>query len=649
MSEVLQTRTEHSRSLEDAERYRAIDTLKELGLLVPVSEIDTFHGRVGTQDEVAEWAVDPGFANGSNDSGNDNINARPTLYTADKETAQDFADRRSGLSQLYHSHLLEKVRAYNPDENAGRLERQNARMKQAWENAVASGAVDAATSSPTVWTMDQLLASNTSHAEASHLRERLGKQAYEEFKQRYAAQKRAEVHEIVTGDADATVIDLSFDASKLDDEEKTAYRQALRALAIPITEGSPLSWQARNAARPFVEAIRKTPRRLVSQNGVRELAVESGIDEATVLQLASAYNAERLSQVNPAHLARQLIRHAEDIVVGTYQVDGQDEQAPVNMEYVQRYLRHAHIVGVKQVVNSATLDREITSVSFFDLEKTTTAKALEAERQATWQRLGGVATVLGEVLRPEFEQEQPLLKLLEDVHAKPEKLVEAAMRVDGYEGVFNGDTGNWERFTLAEHTETVLRNFDENFAENVPVELLGPMRLAILSHDVGKPFASARGESHAQMAYNIEVADDFLSKLGVDDKLKGLLIALIGEGEDLAYQIEVKGAGEDTVAAMRELAVDTLQNFYGAEAVTEAQVNGFTEMCRMLQVCDGGAYTSMAITRKPNGWGRHRNAPSFNNSFAQPLGFGKRTISLRKKGDKAADLDLTPTIPTKLS
>lgn len=62
MTEALQTRTEHSRSLEDAEKFQALDTLKEVGLLVPLSEVETYHGRVGSASEVAEWAVDPSFA-----------------------------------------------------------------------------------------------------------------------------------------------------------------------------------------------------------------------------------------------------------------------------------------------------------------------------------------------------------------------------------------------------------------------------------------------------------------------------------------------------------------------------------------------------------------------------------------------------------
>ncbi len=641
MSEALQTRTEHSRSLEDAEKFRAIETLKEVGLLVPVSELETFHGRVGTKEEVAEWAVDPSFANGSNDSGNNNVNNRSTLYSGDKETAQDFADERAGFKQLYYSHLLKKVREYTPEENVGRLERQNAFMKKLWEEDVASGRADAATTSPTVWTMEQLLGSN-SHVEVHHLRESLGKQAYEDFKQQFADQRRAEVHEIVTADTDATVLDFSFDESKLDDEAKAKYKQALRALVIPITEGSPVSWDSRDEVSPFIAVMQKAKKHIVLQSDVGDLAAEAGVGEQVALQLASAYNTRQIALQKPSYLISQLIKHSKDIVTDSLEIDGERQELPINLEYVQRYLREAHIVGVKQSISSATLNRGVTSVSFFDLEKTITAKGLEAERQATWQRLGSVATSLGEVMRPEVVQEQSLLRLLEDVHAKPDKLVEAAKLVDGYEEIFNGDAGNWEGFTLAEHTETVLRNFDESFAENLPVELLAPMRLAILSHDVGKPIASARGEKHRQKEYNVAQADDFLGKLGVDERLKGLLLAVIGDGEELAFQIEVRGAGEPAEAAMKELATSTLQKFYGSKSVTDEQINGFAEMCKMLQVCDGGAYTSMAITRREGGKGRHRNAPSFNASFAQPVGFGKRTIRLRREGDKAAASDLTP-------
>ncbi len=92
--EGLQTRTEHSRSLEDAEKYRALETLKSLGVVIPLGKLETYHGRAGHPDEAGQWEIDPNFRNGGNDSGNANVNARPTLYTAHESVARDFAQAR---------------------------------------------------------------------------------------------------------------------------------------------------------------------------------------------------------------------------------------------------------------------------------------------------------------------------------------------------------------------------------------------------------------------------------------------------------------------------------------------------------------------------------------------------------------------------
>ncbi len=641
----LQTRTEHSRSREDAEKYRALDTLKEVGLLIPLSELETFHGRVASADEEAEWSVDPSFANGRNDSGNYNVNSRPTLYSGDKTTAQDFADERAGFPNMYLSSLVKRVNNYTAEENVGRLERQNARMKKLWEEEVAKGdKYSPAPESPTVWTMHELLA-NSSLVEALHLRDSLGQKAYEDFKQQFANQRRTEVHEIVTADTDATVLDLSFDETKLDDEALEKYKHALQVLALPITEGSPVSFNDRDTPQPFAAAVKKLNKNLVLISDVAEVASQAGIDERVALQLGSAYNSRLIGLVKPSYLVNELIKHSTDIFTVSLEVDGERQEMPINLEYVQRFLREAHIVGVKQKVISTTINREIYSVSLFELEKVTTTKGLEREKQATWQKLGGMVTALSQFSGAELYSNQPLLRLLEDVYTKPNKLIEAARMVDGYDTIFDGDVGNWEGFTLAEHTETVLRNFDENYADNLPVELLAPMRLAILAHDVGKPAATARGEKHKQKEYNVAQADDFLSKLGVDERLKGLLLAVIGDGEELAFQIEVRGAGEPAQKAMVELATKTLSHFYGSENVSDEQITSFIEMCKILQVCDGGAYTSMAITnRSGDGKGHHRNAPSFNGSFAQPVDFGKRSIRLAKHGDIVASPDLTPQV-----
>lgn len=649
MSEALQTRTEHSRSIEDAEKLRALDTLKEVGLLVPVQELETHHGRVGSAEEVAEWAVDPSFANGSNDSGNSNVNSRPTLYTGEEVVARDFAVERSReiTRAKYNKYFNDTVANYTPQEQQEWLDRENKRYQQWYDNLNPdvkesyahlldeAGGLKAKT-------FDDLKPA----VEARRLERETSDEQRATLWKSAAEGLRAEVHEIVTADTDATVLNFNFDETTLDDETRARYYNALKALVIPITEGSPVSFNDRHKIRPFVAAMRQADKSgYLSSGDVTELALAANIDERVTLQLASALNARSLAQVRPSYLVRELLRHPVDIFTADLEVDGKKQAIPINLEYVQRYLRQAHIVGVAQEISSMTLGRDITSVSFFDLEKTITSAGLEAERKDAWQRLGGMAASLSRVspAAEAYPNKQPLLHVLSDVHAKPDKLVAAAKEVEGYDAIFEADAGNWEGFTLAEHTETVLRNFDENFAEKLPVELLTPMRLTILAHDLGKPLAAALGEKHKQNEYNVAQAGDFFDKLGVDDKLKNLLLAVIGEGEELAFHIEVRHAGEPAEAAMKELATRTLKQFYDSNSVTDEQINGFIDMCKMLQVCDGGAYTSMAVTRPAVGRGHYRNAPTFNSSFSQPVGFGRRTIRLRGEGDMPAGQDLTPT------
>lgn len=562
MVHELQTRYEHSQSLADAEKFKAIRILTELGLLIPVSELETYHGRVGRKDAHTAWGVDPTFSNGGNNTGNFNVNDRPTLYTGSRADAEDFASRR----------LLEA----------------------SWRH-------DADTLQP-------------------------------------------EVHQIVVEDPDATVINLDFDVTNLDKLDKERYIKALKALLIPLTEGSPVDFFVRHDTQRVDEELKRQPRLTLTRSEIAKVAVDAGVNEGTVLQLASAHNALSIAAYNPAYLASLFLHTAGDYGTAKVTIGDETLELPVNMEYVQRYMRAAHIVGVKDRVFSVTVGRKIKSISFFDLEKTYTSGQLEAKRASIWAKLGSLASESAHIPKAfkSGEKIRPLLGLLEDPHTKPETLVAAAKKIDGYKEIFEADAGNWEGFSLEQHVETVLRNFDENFADRVPVGIIPLMRLAILAHDLGKPEAAAKGRKHLQDQYNAQEADKFLTKLGVNDRLKKLILAIVGEGEALALQVARTYSAESAVMAMRNFAVRTLQEYNGSREVAEEQVQAFTELCQMFMICDGGAYTSMAVTRSKVG--RHRNAPSFNDTFSESLlGLSKRGIGLRRTpNDRPAPRSLTP-------
>src|SRR5579859_5928554 len=539
MTEALQTRIEHSRSIDDAERYRALHTLQDLGMLIPLNEVETFHGRVGRDGE-AEWAIDPTFANGGNDSGNANVNSRPTLYTGEREVAEDFADRRLQISAktLYRSSFISRVSNYTAEQRRSWLGRLNREARKRWE--AMTPAQQDVYGKPQDLTLDNLDSELRVRTEALRLERDSSEDEKRQAFEGAVAGLRAEVHAIVSADSDATIYNNEFSPDSLDEGQRTRYEEALHALLINLTAGSPVGFNDRGAIKLFSDAIRGMNAALLPSSEIPDLAHKAGLDERVVTQLVGAYNAMRIAGVQPGYLIKLLTHNEGDFVTENLVIGDTRQDVVINLEYVQRYLRMAHIVGVRQKVDSFTLNRTITSISLFDLEKVTTPGFLEKQQQSTLRRLGGLATSFSETL-PAENRAKPLLQLLRHPYARPEQLVEAAQQVDGYREIFDGDAGNWEGFTLAEHTETVLRNFDENYADTLPVDMLPIMRLAILAHDVGKPGAVANGEKHKQKDYNAAQAKDFFDKLHIDDRLQAVLLTLIGDGMDIAFQTEIRG------------------------------------------------------------------------------------------------------------
>ncbi len=553
--ETLQTRTESYRSLADREKYEALATLTELGLLIPVADIPTYHGRARKSGE-GEWEVDPRFANGGNDSGNWNVNGRPTLYTASSDIAGQFAQARN-----------------------------------------------------------------------------------------HGGDKNVEIHDIVSTDTEARIIDNSFFALGTPSEENMArLQEALRALLPEITEGSPLDWADRELLSKFKEYVEFTGMGYFTNQAIEELSERLDGDYDAALQLAGAVNARYILPYAPTLLARTFVRHAEGIVYEDIQVTdkrrGQrTESLAVNLEYVASFMRNAHIVGVREWLNSGTLRRPIDAVSFFDLEKISTAQSLE--RQSTErQRMGNLAHVLGRSME-ELPRREPLLQQLNNPYAKPQELLAAAKQVPLYKVIFEMETGVWEGFTLEQHTETVLRNFDENYADKLPVELLSVMRLAIICHDIGKPAAVREGDWAREADYNAAFAAHYMNTLQVDEKMQQFIQRLIGPIQGKIMQLDIL-SNTSAEADIRTIADSAMKELLGGQLPSQNDQQSFIDCARMLQMCDGGAYTSMAVTRTSTG--SHRNSPSFNTSFQPPSGITRRTLARKPLRDTglSADANLTP-------
>ena len=633
MTEVLQTRAEHSRSLADAEKYQAFETLQDLGVLIPVASLEPFHGRKGSAKETMPWAVDPMFANGGNDSGNYNVNSRPTLYTAEHQTAKDFAIARAqeDVRSRLHKHLVNRVENYTPEEKQAWFQREKEELqKRASDDSIIRR-------DPGTFRPEHLSA----YREVQRLKHEMPEDEKKALWKELQGDLRAEVHKVVSTDPDATVLNFEFDVAKLNEEDTKKYHEALRALVIPMTAGSPVAFEDRGKPLAFADAVRA----LALDGGVLaiddldQLAEKSGLDHELVEQLAGSYNALRFAFLKPTYLASRFLKHRVDIVTDSITRGEERIDIPLNLEYAQRYFKENHIVGVRDPINSATLNRRAISFSLFDLHKMGSEPQIAYQREQMQQHLGSTAESIGKLLLPEVQPSSLFMRYLENPHVRPEELVEAARSVGRFDEVFSMQTGNWEGYTLAEHTATVLRNFDENYADALPVSLLAPMRLAIVAHDLGKPQAALPDAKKSQKQYNEQYAQEFFQELGINEQLSKPLTAMIGDGEDLAYAVHIRG---QNAAAFRDFAKATLVDAFPKTDIIEQDIRGFMTLCSILQLCDGGAYTSMAVTRSLDGSGTYRNAPSFNGSFSRPTDLGQRHIRRRRGDDESAPRDMKP-------
>ncbi len=652
MTEKLQTRTEHSRSLEDAELLKAIYTLTELGALIPLKDADLYHGRMRGADEVDDWVVDPNHDNGhiTLDNGmvsGSNINKRATLYIGDRQDADEFATERFKeiVDPIAIDIVKEQVRRLPDNEKLALIDDAIERRREQWETMSPSSrqwwvnGVDTDVEPP-----EEYLKAYVDIVEhrANDILRALSPEEEADLRNQAAAGRASETHKVTVHDTDATVINYGLYTGALGEADKIKFYDALRTLSLPLTEGSPVDFGFQEQADTFEEALRSKARPNFTTDQILELAQESGVDEAVALQLGSAFNAQQIALKDLPDLANLYLSNRNDIGFRFNGLLADPSTKPLNFEYARQLFRNAHIVGVLSTAKSATIGREVKVTSLFDLEGVTTEAQAAMNRQQTTQQLGEIAHAIGFTLLPSrSEKTARLNNVLQDAHAKPDTLVSAAREIPGYDEIFDADAGNWERFTLAEHTETVLRNFDENYAETLPVVLLAPMRLALIGHDLGKPAAVANGDKHLEKKYNAQQAADFFDKLGVPPNTSQLLLSIIGEGAELVFRADVLDEAM-AVEKLQAFAKESLVNIYGSLGEQpEAIIAGFIALCRMVQLCDGGAYTSMAITRR--GDTHFRNAPSFNPSFTSP-GYTKRKLKLRKRGEDAAPDRLSPRL-----
>lgn len=418
-------------------------------------------------------------------------------------------------------------------------------------------------------------------------------------------------------DPDAVLFDDDSLASLSSQQMEIVNRAIARTLP-GITEGSPLSFEDRHALDHCRPIEFRNKYGLMFENETEKLSKKLELKPQIVLQIGSAINTQQLLKNGYIQdICRAFLKNETTITINT--IDSGQHSVPINHEYLARWFRDNHIVGYKQKTSSATLGYQfIDNFILFDLEKINTNKELEHMASERNRRFGKIALMAYE--KNSKHHNASLMGLLSNnPYIKPREIIELAKLTPGYKDIFESGTGNWEGYKLEEHTETVLKLFDKNYADKLPASILPIMRLALLVHDIGKPAAVKNNQKHNQKQYNLAFADHFLRENKIDDSLIQLIETMIGEGMEWTERWMVykeKNIGTQ----FYRFCENAMKRYLRVDYVNTATVEGFRKMLEILQECDSGAYTTMGVTRSTDHGVIYRNYGSFDSEFESNQG-----------------------------
>ena len=438
-----------------------------------------------------------------------------------------------------------------------------------------------------------------------------------------------EIHRIISNDPDAMII--ASRLPNLTEQDKKKVFEAVVALSPSVMSGAPIAinkerheFQHRNR---LIEKISPEYFRneygLMFEDEIPGIEKKTGFDKELVTHIGSAINTQNLLARGMLVKLCNTFINSNDTTISVNTKDDGVKTIPFSREYLSNWLRSAHIVGIMSHGDwSATLGTNIDVCRFFDLEKINTEETIKRKVQNRNRFFGKIATTMNE--KNKNNSSALLNELKSNLYIKPHEIIEIAKKTPGFKDVFEADAGNWEGFKLGEHTETVLRLFDDNYADILPASIIPIIRLALLVHDIGKPEAVKMRDKFHQKKYNVKYADKFMKLNSVDDATSELILSLIGEGLDLSSELIMDRGNVYTKWKISNYCEKIAKKYLTKEEVDQDTIIGFRHILEIIQTCDSAAYTTMAITRASNGI-RYRNYGSFNSSFDNYKGFiGKR-------------------------
>lgn len=495
-------------------------------------------------------------------------------------------------------------------------------------------------------------------------------EGYAEYAARHDRQGAigAEVDKIVSSDPNAMLVDVNFDPTRLSPDELAKYRRAM-AVTTGTSDGTVGKYLPTDTYGITPEAIQQ---KLTDVKTYVDGAFLNRPGGVLMEEIAQGWiGTGRPATADQRTWLAGWMR--DNHIVGLLDVKygaASGRLGTLAMEdpkYYKRYIEgHSYGLNVgqwwgKQKAGEAHVQTPV--IWFVNLDRTKSQEQLSEEQTLRAKTMGRLALWASNHLGVQDEQQPTSFigKLNNEVIASsPKRLVAAAadvpQRGNGhkYAEIFDRPTGVWEGYTLRQHTETALRNFENNYADEIPAKLLPLARLSLVVHDIGKPeWADKDGNNKhgSQENFNQMEAFRFMKSAGVnkltalfvnrlmfgitytDDRGAQHTLPALKELAGAAYAFtpetkyhrepqlnEQRGPNKDiNTAAEARLAVAAKRaaiSLFGTRGFTNSDVAGIMYLAMAVQTSDAGAYTHYATTDYGLGLPL-RNAGSFDESFAR--------------------------------
>ena len=620
----IETRREVDRSIEQTEAYKGAETLTQLGVLSKMKDVDLFHGRAG--DGRGDWQVRADFNNSGNETGHHNINKIPALNTGSITTARDFAEaraRRQGASVAE----VHRIKSSNPDariinpnfdwRSLSKFQRDDAvrAIRKTLPDVLDGISVDfkdrnsglGRVFSPSDFSSGGEYGSFTVSDDIQRISAKLN--IRQEMAGKISGARNAR---ILLGNYPECMSNIVYAFS--DGKDSISLNFVSGRKRIPID-------------REYVGNWLKNMDVVGANIPVHSATLGRDVNNCLLFELDDINTEERLEQ-NREAMQRRMGKMALRIYEKLHRPqDGaeantemSEDERQKECDRLNRELDNYFCAEITRAGQKIGLDIENGMDTHEWTDPAQLRRLLNAIKAGRGEKVEtATSNKKGEVVN----------LLSENLYASPQDIIESAKKTPDYKRLFEAQSGVWEGFTIQQHTETALQFFDDNYADKLPSGVLPLLRLAIITHDIGKGVAASRGDKANQKAYNVAYADDFLKKNGIDEDMRKLIVSMIGDGMDESTDWAIRGGSD---AKFYDYCKRTVGDFLGTTPARD-DVRGFAQLELALQTCDSASYTDMAVTRSRtsnSSYFNYRNSPSFDGSFIKKASLNNRRAMLKR-------------------